>query len=46
MARTKKTASKTITTAQTTVKPKRTRRTKREMIRDGFAAFGLFPEIE
>jgi hypothetical protein len=25
---------------------KRQRRTKREMIRDGFAAFGLFPEIE
>jgi hypothetical protein len=40
MAR-KTTKTQPVVTAQ----PKRKRRTKREMIRDGFAAFGLFPEI-
>lgn len=40
---TKKTASKTIAAAQTTI---RKRRTKREMIRDLFAEFGLSPIVE
>jgi hypothetical protein len=40
-------STKTAAAQSTQAQPaKRTRRTKREMIRDGFAAFGLFPEID